>query len=453
MAAIWLGERWINPTPKKKEPPSYGDPVTYAGDRHLTMFGPNGSGKGVTIEIPNLLWLGNDLSIVSIDPKGQNAAVTAAWRGRLSDVWVLNPFGLHVGRYPDLASIGFNPLTALDPNSDRFFDKARALAEALIRVEGDSQPFFPQSAQGLVTGLIMWEVITAQDAGRTPSLPHVRDLLMSADQGGENSKLTGLQITAARMAHSSHSSVANLGRMFTRDGKEIASVVSTAVAQTHWLESAPMRRDLEKGVVRFGQLKEKPTTVYVILPAGDLDNFSEWLRLVITMALGELYERNGEGLPVLFMLSEFAALGKLKPITTALGQARGYGIQLFPVLQDINQLRGIYGNDFSHTFLGMSGATIAFTPNDLETAEWMSRRSGHELTATPSYSDNRRGGANESWSFFQNRIYSPDLLFGLKNFHALTWFAGESGAVAVRCRRYWELPFCMGRYRKDPFHS
>ncbi len=63
-------------------------------------------------------------------------------------------------------------------------------------------------------------------------------------------------------------------------------------------------------------------------------------------------------------------------VSAALAQGAGYGIQLFPVLQDINQLRAIYGKDEAHTFLGMSGATFAFTPNDPETAEWMSKRSG-----------------------------------------------------------------------------
>ena len=455
MPSIWLGERW-NPKDRAKGEPLYGEPLLYAGERHLTMFGPNGSGKGATIEIPNLLHLGKDVSIVSIDPKGQNAAVTADWRRRVSEVVVLNPFGLHVELYPDLKSVGFNPLATLDPASDRFFDQARALAEALIRVEGDSQPFFAQSAQGLLTGLMMWEVIQARQAGFAPSLAHVRDLLMGADAATQpnDEDVTGLQITAARMGASGLPSVAGLGRMFERNSKEIASVVSTAIAQTHWLESVPMRRDLEKDGVRFAQLKKKPTTVYVILPASDLDNFSVWLRLVVTTALGELYGQSGKGLRVLFMLSEFAALGNLKPITTALGQARGYGIQLFPVLQDINQLRGLYGKDFAHTFLGMSGATIAFTPNDFETAEWMSRRSTEHTVAGPSFSDDPRGvgSARESWALQVRRLYPADSLFGLPEFHALTWFAGQGPPTPVRTRCYWELPFCKGRYRDDPFH-
>ena len=41
-------------------------------------------------------------------------------------------------------------------------------------------------------------------------------------------------------------------------------------------------------------------------------------------------------------MDEFAQLGRLGPIEDALGQGRGYGIALLPVLQDINQLRDLY---------------------------------------------------------------------------------------------------------------
>jgi type IV secretory pathway TraG/TraD family ATPase VirD4 len=69
-------------------------------------------------------------------------------------VLVLNPFGLLVDQRPDLASVGFNPLAGLDPKSPRFFEHAAAIAEALIKVDGDSQPHFPQSARGLMQALI-----------------------------------------------------------------------------------------------------------------------------------------------------------------------------------------------------------------------------------------------------------------------------------------------------------
>ena len=50
------------------------------------------------------------------------------------------------------------------------------------------------------------------------------------------------------------------------------------------------------------------------------------------------------------------------------------------------------------------------------------------------------------------RLYPADDLFDLPEFHALTWFAGQGPPIPVRTRRYWELPFCKGRYRPDPFH-
>jgi type IV secretion system protein VirD4 len=153
MTSIWHGQKW-NPRTGRTS-----GAVTYDGDRHLTWFGATGSGKSL-LEIGNLLSL-TGINIISVDPKGENAAITAAWRRTVSDVLVFNPFGVLVDKYPDLKSAGFNPLAALDPNSPRFFDDAAAIAEALIKVEGDSQPHFPESARGLVQALIMWEVIKA----------------------------------------------------------------------------------------------------------------------------------------------------------------------------------------------------------------------------------------------------------------------------------------------------
>ena len=85
----------------------YGKRVMFEGKRapHLLVLGPNGSGKGTRLLIPALLQM-SGRSVVVIDPKGELAAVTAAWRRTVGDVVVLNPFGLHVGRYPDLASAG-----------------------------------------------------------------------------------------------------------------------------------------------------------------------------------------------------------------------------------------------------------------------------------------------------------------------------------------------------------
>ncbi|MGH6845930.1 MAG: type IV secretory system conjugative DNA transfer family protein [Methylocella sp.] len=99
-----LGYEW------NTETGDYGGKVAFAGRAapHLLLLGPNGSGKGTRLLIPALLELANR-SLVVIDPKAELAAVTAAWRRTVSEVVILNPFGLLTREYPVLQSAGFNP--------------------------------------------------------------------------------------------------------------------------------------------------------------------------------------------------------------------------------------------------------------------------------------------------------------------------------------------------------
>lgn len=66
--------------------------------------------------------------------------------------------------------------------------------------------------------------------------------------------------------------------------------------------------------------------------------------------------------PVLFMLDEFPVLGRLSSIKTAIGLARGYG------MQDLHQLLHVYKTR-AESFLANTGIQQYFTPNDMETAE------------------------------------------------------------------------------------
>src|SRR2546423_1104387 len=68
----------------------------YLDHRHLITFGPTRSGKGSTVIVQAALECPHSMLVV--DPKGQNTAVTARYRREMGqDVYVLNPFGLHTG--------------------------------------------------------------------------------------------------------------------------------------------------------------------------------------------------------------------------------------------------------------------------------------------------------------------------------------------------------------------
>ena len=177
-----------------------GNELIYDDERHVVVFGPTGSGKTTRLLMVNLLSdCLTDRSVIVVDPKGELAAVCAKERHRIGhDVKILDPFGKlrevigdllehrDLVKYNLIESAGFDPIATLDPGTDKnrnpnFYDDAAAIGEALIKIEGND-PHWPESAQGLITGLVMWEAARPKEAGEVASLDNVRRMLTEADQ-------------------------------------------------------------------------------------------------------------------------------------------------------------------------------------------------------------------------------------------------------------------------------
>lgn len=433
-----------------------GDRIIYSGERHAILWGSNGSGKGVRFLIPNLLTI-KDRSIVVIDPKGELAAVTAAYRRTLGDVVMLNPFDL-LG----LDSAGFNPLALLDPKSPNFYDDAAALGEALIKIEG-KDPHWSESAQGLLVALIMWEKL---QKGADANLENVRAVLTAPDEWetyiGEDGKarqklVGGLRFVASEMVANGGYEIASLAGRFLETTNELSSVRSTADTQTRWMLSKPMRADLKKNGMDFRRLKDRPTSVFVILPAERMRTHSVWLRLVIVSALRSLYRAGG--LRTLLLIDEMPALGHLAPLEDAFGLVRGYRVQIAGICQDLAQLKALY-NQRWESFLANAGVVQGFAPNDLTTAEWMSRRAGQAtLTA---YGESQsigvaKGGMSLNISGSTQQVgrplFFPQELMGFAEGTGLLFLAGMANGVRFFAPPYWKIDACARRAGKNPYYA
>jgi type IV secretion system protein VirD4 len=454
-----------------------GDKVKYGGPLHAVLFGPNGVGKGMRLLVPNLLTIVGK-SIVVIDPKGQLAAMTAKFRHQAGDdVKIIDPFGVlaeQVNNDPDdrwrylrehglVESAGFNPLALLDPGSDTFYDDAAVIADALIKVPKDD-PHWAESAQGLVTGLVMWE---RMDRGADADLGNVRRLLTEADGVDDSGNLTGLRETAMRMVargereDGSGFEVASLGARFANahTSDEIQSVRSTADTQTRWLLSRPMRDDLKKPGVDFSRLKtgDRPMTVYVVLPSKHLETHSVWLRLVVSEALRANLTAGGRR--VLLILDEFAALGHLSIIQKMFGVTRDYRVQLWPVFQDLPQLKDLYPDRWE-TLLGMAGIVQTFRTGDLTTAEWVSKRAGQMTVMAESTNSSRsmvdgrvtqNSGANASPTG-RPTIFAQDM-FGLPDGYTVTFWQGERKPFPIYAQHFTQVASMRARTLPNPYYA
>ena len=455
MTEFYLGYPWDSKTGRVKSRPVTVDLTTRP---HLSMTAPTGSSKGVSVEIINLCTGLKDCSVFNIDSSGQNAAVCAEARRQMGHrFWPINPKRVHVAHYPDLASVGHNPMYALDVNNPaRFLMRATAIAEALVpmqQAEGNSR-FFDTGARMLATGLVMY--VKLRDADKA-HLGTVRDLLTEDEiTDDDDVPIQGLRYTAARAVATGHRATANLMARFTRDSRSNRDIISTLDNATRFFDDDDIRADLAKSGTDYGTLKDQCTTVMLIVPAGTEQQFlAPFVRLHVNAALDSIYARgDGAGLRVVFMLSEAAQIGRLDPVIAAIGQGRKYGISLAPIVwQDLNQAREVFGENNSKTLLANSGCLFAFNPgNDSDTSEFLSKLAGEHLVPGLSASDDPQHPDRGNISPQRERLWSPEEIRSLPERHALVWRAGEARPQTLYCPPYWDIEACRRVARIDPFH-
>ena len=411
--------------------------VGYPGTIHAITIGPNNSGKGTGLIIPNIAMLAR--SIFIIDPKGEAAAVTARHRAKFGPVKIINPFNVLAKELPHLASTGFNPLAALDPHDENFTDDCIGIAQALVRDQpGSDGAFFSGSAQDLITALVMHEKLTRGDHA---SLANVRLMLTEPYAHDADGNAAGLAKTAFAMAASDYAPLRSKAHRFTVGNKSNLDIISTAINDTRLLDSPALQRDLGGEAIDWNLMKREITTVYLIIPADRLESHANYLRLVVTSALRSLLRSQpGKTLPpVLFMLDEFAQLGYLSAIENAMGIARGYGVQLWPFLQDLNQLKALY-KDRWQTFIGARGVLTAFAPQDMFTADYLSKLCGTKTIIVQTENSRADSAASGTGRGPQGQpLIRPEELMGLPAGQMLCFVNPVKYPFLTHAPGYWSI--------------
>lgn len=124
-----------------------------------------------------------------------------------------------------------------------------------------------------------------------------------------------------------------------------------------------------------------------------------------------------------------------------------YGVQLWPILQDVHQLRALYGQR-ADTFLSNAGVLQVFGVNDQDSAKLVSDLAGQETVVFETMSraiDAEESGLSYGQQHVGRALLTPDEVRTLRPDRQLLFFAGQRPIVAAKLRYYADREFA-GRF-------
>jgi type IV secretion system protein VirD4 len=173
----------------------------------------------------------------------------------------------------------------------------------------------------------------------------------------------------------------NIASFLQKADKERSGVVSTLNSSLElWanplIDTATATSDFD-----LQQLKKELTSVYCAVSPDNLQRLEPLLKVFYQQASDFMTRKMpGKDEPhgVLFMMDEFPTLGEMEQFKTGIAYFRGYRVKLFLIVQDTQQLKGIYEDAGMNSFLSNSAYRITFAANNIETAKLISEIIGNK---------------------------------------------------------------------------
>lgn len=412
------------------------DPILMSGEGHLLTIAPTGAGKGTGCIVPALLRF--DGPVIVIDPKGENASITARRRRELGhQVAIIDPIGI-----TGLESTPLNPLDLLDTASPNFVDEAMAIVSTLTgdgfsrnTTDGD---YWAERGSTFVLGVLIHVMCDYPPEQR--HLGKVRELVsqamgesgLYADSSGlrgrdkdKDKHLSGTVLYA--MQQSRHPEAQRISQMLRMGATStIGGILSMAQSIVEIARGEAITRSLSStGFDLDAVTRGDPLSIYLVLPPHMLDSHSRILRLWVHTLMTLVTRRNSRpSKSTLFILDEAAQLGTFKPLRRAITLMRGYGMQTWSFWQDASQLKVLYPHDWQ-TMVNNCRAVQCFGANTMLAAETMAGIVG---------------------------FHPAERLMDLDNSEMLLQLSGDAPVVA-RLPNYLNDPAFDGQYDPNPFHD
>ena len=336
------------------------DYLRHEGPEHVIAFAPTRSGKGVGLVVPTLLTWPH--STIVHDIKGENWQLTAGWRSQFSHCLLFNP--------TDSRSAAFNPLLEVRRGPEEVRD-VQNIADILVDPEGvvERRNHWEKTSHSWLVGAILHVLYAEGDK----SLPGVASFLSDPARPIESTLHS--MMTTRHLGDRPHPVVAGAAReLLDKSDNERSGVLSTAISFLSLYRDPTIASVTRRCDWRIEDLvsAEHPVSLYLVIPPSDISRTKPLIR----MLLNQIGRRLTESLshqrrhPLLLMLDEFPALGRLDFFESALAFMAGYGLRAFLIAQSLNQIDKAYGHN--NSILDNCHVRVTFATNDERTAKRIS---------------------------------------------------------------------------------
>lgn len=403
------------------------------GSSHCLVVAPTRAGKGVGIVLPTMLtWTG---SSVVHDIKRELWTMTSGHRKAMGQkVLKFDPV------LSDGSSVRFNPFEEIRIGTLYETKDVQNIAEMLMNPTGGGKDgdnaHWTNSAIDLAMGFIMHlmydKSVPKNEKNLGGLLKHLSLLMLQSDQEAEDPAAEAFKMLST-CSHAfpgedyywtsdalgnrvtTHPKVREMaGRMLAKGDRERASVISSALANLALYADPIVSENTSFSEFKLDDLMnyDVPVNLYLVAPPNDAQRIRPLFRLIVTQILNhvtaDMKFKDGSATPefkyrLLFMMDEFASLGKIDQVPTALTFAAGYGVKFCGILQTTASLKAAYGQESADVILANCHTRVFFSPNDMQTAKDISEMCGKKkvLSVETSASGKRMSAYLESTSISQ----------------------------------------------------
>ena len=360
-------------------------------DGHILVVGGPGSGKSAAVAIPTLLaW---NSPIFAIDIKGELQEHTRHRRQSCKVFSLALPDGF-----------GYNPFYLVDDKRN-LIQQIKDIAIALIPIPPEERnPFWKQNAQNYLTGCLLWayqkDIPFADIVEMIQGVPPQKMATAICEDDFKEPKL--FMNHFADMAHDTLSGVfaevSNVILPFATDG-QLRSALSKPRSQ------CIRPSDLDNG-----------TSIYIHLEEHRIEQLRNFLTLLVNQFLKHFEQRSEKNSNrVLFLLDEFARLGKIDSIMNGLATLRSKGITICLIFQSLAQLDVTYGQPQRKVICDNCAYWAILRVSDVDTQKYFADAIGTYDKTKKSYSDNQQdlkltGSSGTSTTTEEKRIVKPEEL-------------------------------------------